>query len=310
MKKWLYILLVPIWGACLQSCASHCYPLFLDTAGPLEHPSELTVVYAGKKYVGDGVVRVPPFGSCEAIPEAATFEWDNESGEHFLRNLPVRGNMPKAFQEKPVNGLVFRITKDDKATVGFRTKLSDITTKELTHPETPAERRQREVDEALWVAVDSLDLNAVKTSLGQGASVFQPWMSRPEFDGAVLNNAFGRGDQRVIEALVRHDNKLTKLLDFPGNSLVWYFVEEQRKDIALLLLRDGANPDYMSEDKSVRPKRVSERILLLAAKAGYTDVVQALLENGASLKFKTSTGEEFSDWARTRATPEIRALLQ
>jgi hypothetical protein len=308
-------LLAVVGSASLSGCATHyCYPLRIETDGRKEHPNDLTIKYAGKKTTWGAAQRVPDFYNCGPdFPESVTLEWANEHGEQFSKVLPVRQNVPPEFRVvgNRTSRLIFRVTKDDEPQVLFRTKLSEISTKELAHPETSGERAQRLSDEELWQAIQAGDVHRVSAALADGASAIQPWMSDPPYKGATLRAAFGsvrRGAPvAIIDTLLTREPTLLRTRDFLNDSGLWGMGDDlPRIEIARIQLKHGANPNF----KAAGREFVKERIVFLAAEKNDIELVRLLLQYGVELDFTLADGTPFRDWVAQSASADIRALLR
>ncbi|GAB2502403.1 hypothetical protein GCM10008940_00070 [Microbulbifer agarilyticus] len=228
----------------------------------------------------------------------------------------------------PNNTLIFFVTVDDQPQVRFRTKLSEVTwAKELSHPETMAEQRQRAADEALWQAVARRDSEAVAQALKAGGSVVQPWMSK------TYNSRSRR--QSDVHALLKHGIEhydpavMGMLLDAGLPNKSRYFQLALGVKINLPLFRQlygqlgsAANPlesrnldqvsaSLLEYDRNLNPVygrsgnpvgKGSGRLLEVAVWQRDDRFLDLLLDLGVSTDFTVRNGSHFLDWAQEHAT--------
>lgn len=68
-------------------------------------------------------------------------------------------------------------------------------------------------------------------------------------------------------------------------------------------LKQGANPDATAQDRNRRSA------LIIAAAGGYTDIIEALLVNGAQIDYRDSAGLTALNWSVLRSRNEVTKYL-
>lgn len=182
-------------------------------------------------------------------------------------------------------------------------------------------------DEALFRAVEAGDVAAVASALDQGANVnvktknfVTPLIMAARADISVFKlliergaraNATHLGQDSVFELIrfTKDVDQRGKLLGFTSsgedldsalikaagearinNQALARAVEQGDLDLTLAILKKGADPDHFDR---------SESVLMWAASYGYTEIVRALLQNGASVEAKTVNGDYDENLGKT-----------
>ncbi|MCA0893649.1 hypothetical protein [Microbulbifer agarilyticus] len=300
---------------------------------PQSYPRYVTANVAGKQYAGGPWIQ-PTFRYCGKLPDTVAIAWTGFGEKFDAVEVPLAPMAPKEFMSDPDNTLIFFVTVDDQPQVSFRTKLSEVTwAKELSHPETMAEQRQRAADEALWQAVARRDSEAVAQALKAGGSVVQPWMSK------TYNSRSRR--QSDVHALLKHGIEhydpavMGMLLDAGLPNKPRYLRLALGVKINLPLFRqlygqlgsranptqsrdlDETNATLVLYDSNLNPvykggfpvAKRSGRLLEVAVWHRDDRFLDLLLDLGVSTDFTVRNGSHFLDWAQEHATPHAQKRL-
>lgn len=333
----------------LSACSS-CYQVRVkvdNTSG----------ISSARAHFNQSVIRdISPWETlCETVPKSVKVSYftrdahGNSSVEKYaLNSVLVAGNLPTGFFNNPARQIVFHLNANGRAEVQYRMRLSELTTKYVRHTETELEKKQRLLDEELWVAIESKNAYKVSSALSRGASVNQPWMnslygevSDDKLESTIFEAAMISRDPEVIEAVLRagavfeKEGRSTPLwFSFPDSSTVDAgYVGNQ---LASILLKYGANPnaglpirfDWASTDWRRHPgmpkyadlkKPPVDRLIYLAVKMNNSELVKMLLNAGATVDFQLPKnreppewwldGELFMTWVNREGSENIRGLL-
>ena len=282
------------------------------------------------------------FKVCKPIPDSVALQFtiNNVTKDGvFIDAKPItniRSRIPKGFYQNPARAVVFDVDDTGESKLSFRMKLSDITTKELDHPETPAEVQQRLKDERLWVAIQQNNARAAEQALEDGASLIQPWLGnfsvRPTGDDRYLSLIVMRdGGTELVDVMLSHGMTLRERPDYSSAFIQAQYGVMKRLEMIRIMLKHVANPNYglaipvppgtvnqyLGGDG--KKERLYDRLIYIAAVSNNIELVKLLLEYGAEVHYRLpkgrfppdwyDEGEWFLDWAKREASPEVKAVL-
>ena len=309
---------------------------------PPEKTGESAVVKFNGASIGGIVLEQPPTKVCKPIPETVEVKYTKRQKDSLnytgwleaKQPIYVRRNMPKGFLKNPARLIEFQVHEDGAVSVLFRMKLSEITTKFISHEETEAEKQKRLNDEMLWLGIINNNAKSVKAALENGATTEQPWMERVRTSHYTEYTTFYASMRSKNPEIVRLLMKAkVKYFEDERNTILWFKFSDPLKekdsskvqallfqppeyvgsDLARVLLENGANPNYglripfawnkvKWRDRPGMPEYADlkdppyDRLIYLAVKNDDIELVRLLLEHGAETHYRLPANREPPDW--------------
>lgn len=274
---------------------------------------------------------------CKPLPESMRVNYHYRKADTEWATVAVRSKAPADFYQSPVRGVRVVVDSREQPYVEFYMRLSELTAKWLTHTETAAEKQQRALDEALWLALDAdmsqpANRDRVQTLLVQGARTVQPWMDATwniSYPNSVLRKALRTDNAAVVDMVLQHGGHTMWLFEDIGASQLNLLILAKRYDLLDVFLKNGVNPNFYDRVAegivygawtyrypNASPIKTSyyERPLVIALMHQDSHAVQQLLRYGADLNFRLNKhgpygAIEFSEFLQHHVSEPMRALV-
>ena len=160
----------------------------------------------------------------------------------------------------------------------------------------PAVARAQSGERRLADAAKNADTDAVRTRLGQGASV-----NAAEWDGTTaLHWASYRDDVESADLLIRAGANVNATNDL-GATPLWTASLNGSAAMVRRLLQAGANPNAAL--------RLGETPVMVASRSGDPDVVEQLLAEGADVNARAARGQTALMWAVAQTHTDVVKVL-
>lgn len=180
--------------------------------------------------------------------------------------------------------------------------------KELLKNGTAVDARNSQGRTALIAAVSERQREATKLLIDRGADVNA--QSNNETGTHVLTWAAIAGDEEIVKLLLEKGAK-TDVRAHNGLSPLCGAVNKGQTGVVRVLLERGADPDFAGVTYSPKQKQQDRLIppLLLAAHNGTGEIVNMLLDKGASIGAADSSGDDALMYAARNGQLEVVELL-
>lgn len=338
IRNLINILFLPLGLFSITAFAS-CYGVRVLPPNKLGHYALLD--FDGTTITGHTISQFP-VKMCKKIPETVEiqyFNYQRNNGEdlgplYAKQPIYVHRNMPKKFLKNQARLIEFQIKDDGTVLVLFRMKLSEVTTKFITHDETNSEKLQRQYDEMLWLGIEANKPQLVKKALENNATVEQPWMKDvssshyPEY--VTFYAAMRSKNPEIVDLLMKA--KVNYFEDERNTALFFRFEDPSKEkdhakaqailfkkpeyvglNLARVLLKNGANPNYgrtipfdwngvkwqeipgMPKGADLKP-RPYDHLVFLAVKNNDIELVKLLLNAGVNLHYRLPADREPPKW--------------
>lgn len=275
---------------------------------------------------------------CKPLPEEIRVKYSFSERLGKWAVVPVKKKAPDNFYMSEIRGVRVVVDSREEPYVEFFMQLSKLTKKWITHTETSLEKRQRELDEALWSVLDrdmTLQPNqeALKQLLLQGARTIQPWMNAdwnnpmPE---SVMIKALKTNNSEAIDLILKFGGYAMWLYEDIGSSQLNQLILAKRYDLLDIFLRNGVNPNFQDKvgvnqkygDSKYRfgaqeqfDTFYTERPLVIAVMHKDVNAVKVLLKYGADLNFTLDKNGPFGEltfdtFLRQYVSPQLQQIVK
>lgn len=303
--------------------------------------TRFAVVHMGEVVEGNSRTLIYPDAYetnwCKPLPEEIRVKYTVSEFDKWAA-VPIKSKVPDGFYSSDLRGVRVVVDSREKPYVEFFMQLSGVTKKWLTHTESDAEKRQRELDEALWSVLDS-DLSSkrnkefLKELLFKGARTVQPWMNadwnspRPE---SVMIKALKTNDAETIDLIMRFGGYTLWFSEDIGASQLNQLILAKRYDLLDIFLKNGVNPNFQDKvgvserygestyhfgDRKTFVDFYTERPLVIALMHKDLYAIKQLLKYGADVHFnldkKGPFGEiPFDTFLTNHVSPELQLIVK